>query len=265
MNYKENIVCKEKGCEGQLTIPIKITTQGTNFVVVARCPKCHEGHDFSLPIYDKAKWLPLLTDAFFRCDVCGTRVEKDWYYGTSSPDMAGMFPIFGYHHRGWGMYPYYFRMLVKPNLQIIAKCKKCGKERSKVIPSELFADLTAQAKFPSITFQCPYCNAEIAEDAKTCPTCKKELVCLRCSNPISPNVKFCSFCGGKIKKAPAISEGISGENICPTCHESFKKNSRFCHICGQELICDKCNAPILIGASFCVKCGDPVIKGISRD
>ena len=270
MDYRKKMACKEKECNGQLIVPLKLTIQDSDLIIDARCPKCHERRNFSLPMSDKRKWLPILTDMTLRCDECGARVKKNWYTVPTDPDIAGMIPWMGRRRFGtsiWRTYHYYsyFHPLLQPNRKIIAKCKKCGKERSKIISEELLRDLKVHAKLPSLTYQCPYCDAEIAEDATTCPTCKKDIACDKCSKPLPPHAKFCSFCGHKIEKVSTKGEGISGKNICPACNELFKKDSRFCAVCGQELICAHCNAHILIGASFCVECGDPVIKGKSND
>jgi RNA polymerase subunit RPABC4/transcription elongation factor Spt4 len=276
MIYQAQLTCKQKKCGTALTIPLKLVVKDDKLIDVARCSKCHDSYKFILPMNEKDQWLPLVGKAYFQCDECGTANEDNWKFAKDI-------------------------MLVNtPLVKTITKCKRCGKERAKIISRSLWEGVAAQIKTPTtpapaaapapapaaapprtaapsrpITppptalppttrLKCPSCGTAVGVDAKICPKCRIELMCDKCGARILPGAKFCGACGDPVERmaAPLPPSPTKVKTItCPACQEENSLDSSFCAVCGQELICDKCHRLIREGASFCSYCGDPVSKG----
>lgn len=54
--------------------------------------------------------------------------------------------------------------------------------------------------------------------------------CSQCSNPLTPNAKFCKSCGAR-QTAPG-REAVPAEKICAQCKALCRPQARFCHQCG---------------------------------
>lgn len=80
-----------------------------------------------------------------------------------------------------------------------------------------------------VKVKCPHCSALVAEDAKFCKECGKEITS-----------------GGKVK--------------CPKCDASIAADAKFCKECGSatKITCPKCNAELAGDAKFCKSCGEKV-------
>ena len=80
-----------------------------------------------------------------------------------------------------------------------------------------------------VKVKCPHCSALVAEDAKFCKECGKEITS-----------------GGKVK--------------CPKCGASIAADAKFCKECGSatKITCPKCNAELAGDAKFCKECGNAV-------
>ena len=63
--------------------------------------------------------------------------------------------------------------------------------------------------------QCPYCNAQIADDSKFCGECGKEIpqgtVCYHCGASVNENDSFCPNCGKNLKKTSTIEQIVYNE------------------------------------------------------
>ena len=64
--------------------------------------------------------------------------------------------------------------------------------------------------------QCPYCNAQIADDSKFCGECGKEYpqdnVCPKCGATVNEGDIYCEICGRNLKNGSYVSsdDGKSG-------------------------------------------------------
>lgn len=93
---------------------------------------------------------------------------------------------------------------------------------------------------------------------------KIEFVCKKCSQTrvkvttgeLWQDIKIYAKTGSKEPKTEIGS--VVEELNCPKCGKTISKKDRICPNCGLELVCDKCNAPIVPGSKYCSKCGDRV-------
>jgi len=220
MIYQAQLTCKQKKCGTLLTIPLKLVVKEDKLIDVARCSKCHDSYKFILPMNEKDQWLPLVGKAYFQCDECGTANEDNWKFAKDI-------------------------MLVNtPLVKTITKCKRCGKERAKIISRSLWEGVAAQIKAPA-----PAAAPTPAASAPAAPV------------PAAPARP------APARPAPARSVAAPPTSLppttrlkCPSCGAAVGADAKICPKCRIELVCDKCGARILPGAKFCGACGDPVEK-----
>ncbi|MCK4757417.1 MAG: zinc ribbon domain-containing protein, partial [Thermoplasmata archaeon] len=87
---------------------------------------------------------------------------------------------------------------------------------------------TQQAE-PEIKIKCPHCAALLAQDAKFCKECGKEVAqsgtvkCPKCNADIAADAKFCKECGGATKMQ------------CPKCNAELAGDAKFCRECGEKI------------------------------
>lgn len=65
--------------------------------------------------------------------------------------------------------------------------------------------------------------------------------CSECSNPLTPNAKFCKSCGAKQNSSPAPTAAT--EKVCGQCHALCKPQARFCPRCGAVFDASSTAAP----------------------
>jgi hypothetical protein len=73
---------------------------------------------------------------------------------------------------------------------------------------------------------CHYCNCNIPEGSRICPTCGKNLsvwYCSRCGAEVSEGSRFCRKCGIKIVT-----------NACTACGTEIPANTGLCPNCGKD-------------------------------
>ena len=73
---------------------------------------------------------------------------------------------------------------------------------------------------------CPYCKADLPQEATVCPQCGKTLPtpCPHCGAPIEDgNAKFCPQCGKSLSRT------------CPKCNTPIQEGTKFCPQCGTNL------------------------------
>ena len=76
--------------------------------------------------------------------------------------------------------------------------------------------------------------------------------CQNCGALVAQDAKFCKECGKEI---------VSGDKIkCPKCGDLNAPDAKFCDNCGTPMkkTCGKCNAELAGDAKFCKNCGDKV-------
>ena len=80
-----------------------------------------------------------------------------------------------------------------------------------------------------VKVKCPHCGALVAEDAKFCKECGKDITsgnkvkCPKCDASIAADAKFCKECGNATKKT------------CPKCNAELAGDAKFCKSCGEKL------------------------------
>jgi hypothetical protein len=244
MDYANDLTCDRVKCGWPLTVPIKLIRFINKITDIARCPICHETFKFRLPLKEKDQWLPFIRPKFFCCDECGMSNSDNWDYNLTP----------------WVFLP---RRENRHNLvRIYFRCKHCGKTRSKIVDAVIWTDLVSPSEnipIPQLKepFTCPRCEAEISQDATTCPNCNTEIVCHNCGTLIYPNSRHCITCGSPVEKFE-VKTLERQEGICPICSEEVPEGSCFCPVCGQELFCDNCGAQLPPGSIFCGTCGNEV-------
>ncbi|MCK5309310.1 MAG: SPFH domain-containing protein [Thermoplasmata archaeon] len=86
-----------------------------------------------------------------------------------------------------------------------------------------------QGSQPEVKVKCPHCGALVAQDAKFCKECGKEVVsadkikCPKCDDLNAADAKFCDNCGTPMKKT------------CPKCNEELAGDAKFCKNCGNAI------------------------------
>ena len=86
-----------------------------------------------------------------------------------------------------------------------------------------------QGSQPEVKVKCPHCGALVAQDAKFCKECGKEVVsadkikCPKCDDLNAADAKFCDNCGTPMKKT------------CPKCNEELAGDAKFCKNCGNAV------------------------------
>ena len=80
-----------------------------------------------------------------------------------------------------------------------------------------------------VKVKCPHCGELVAEDAKFCKKCGKEITsgdkikCPKCDASIAADAKFCKECGAPTKKT------------CPKCNAELAGDAKFCKECGNAV------------------------------
>jgi membrane protease subunit (stomatin/prohibitin family) len=81
---------------------------------------------------------------------------------------------------------------------------------------------------PQAMQACTRCNAQIAAEARFCPSCgeaqQRGTACPSCHKPVPADARFCSQCG----------TGLAGR-ACPQCQTENTPGSKFCSNCGTGL------------------------------
>lgn len=88
--------------------------------------------------------------------------------------------------------------------------------------------------------QCPYCNAQMADESKFCGECGKEYpqgnTCPHCGANVSEGDAFCQNCGCRIEEGAASSNEISQlQKTCPHCGSPIYDGDVFCQNCGKNM------------------------------
>ncbi len=80
-----------------------------------------------------------------------------------------------------------------------------------------------------VKVKCPHCEALLAQDAKFCKECGKEVTqasmtkCAKCDAQIASDAKFCKECGSPTKIQ------------CPKCDAELAADAKFCKECGEKI------------------------------
>jgi RNA polymerase subunit RPABC4/transcription elongation factor Spt4 len=132
-----------------------------------------------------------------------------------------------------------------PYVKTITKCKRCGKERAKIVSKSIWDGIAAQLKAPIAPAPAapaptpapapPPAPAPTPAAAYVAPTYIAPAQYVAPPPPPAPTSVRCFSCGSPV---PTTAK------ICPKCK--------------IELICDKCGTRIYPGAKFCQRCGDKV-------
>lgn len=226
MIYQAQLTCKQKKCGTALTIPLKLVVKDDNLIDVARCAKCHDTYKFTLPLNEKDQWLPLVGKAYFQCDECGTPNEDNWKF------------------QGDVM------VANTPYVKTVAKCKRCGKERTKGMSRSLWEGVYAQIKTPAAPAPAP---APAPTPAPTPAPAPAPAPAPPRTAPPPPTAAPLP----PVAPPPALLK-------CPSCGAKVGWDTKICPKCRIELMCDKCGSRILPGAKFCNICGDPVERMVAK-
>lgn len=85
---------------------------------------------------------------------------------------------------------------------------------------------------PAPASSCPDCGQAIAQDAKFCPHCGRQILvihqCPQCNAKLPPDAKFCHQCGRLVEEKPNMRK-------CPHCGHDNLNNSIFCNQCGERI------------------------------
>ena len=93
--------------------------------------------------------------------------------------------------------------------------------------------------------------------------------CVRCSEKISGEERFCSSCGTAVASASPVKEAAPGgeqkeeqtKRICPFCGTRNQLNAQFCKECGKKInagavkSCPRCTRQVKEESLFCRHCG----------
>ena len=80
-----------------------------------------------------------------------------------------------------------------------------------------------------VKIKCPHCEALLAQDAKFCKECGKEISqlgmvkCAKCNADIAADAKFCKECG------------TPTQIKCPKCNAELASDAKFCKECGEKI------------------------------
>ncbi|MHA1232061.1 MAG: double zinc ribbon domain-containing protein [Candidatus Helarchaeota archaeon] len=241
-NFNDDDWSKLLECEhcNRPTSYIKGVIKKNHLICVARCSKCKKRKRITLPLTEINTWLKNIKDMIERCDLCNEKTLKQ------------VRVRYGYDWRSSNY------------AAIVYFCKKCGVERTKIIPYDILENIRdiVPKKIELPVIKCIYCGAIIKDlESSTCKNCGKIIVCKSCGNFLLEKSRYCTHCGEEIDEL--IDEIELEKQYCPFCYELINQGALFCERCGNQVSCIVCGSPIKESTNYCGQCGTYLKKEIN--